>query len=126
MARHSRRNFLMAASTAAAVFTLSGRPSAWAQGMPSVRMWSTFGNQRHAKAEAPGWKASAQPAADAIVVNASAAKQDVLGFGVAMTDSSCYVLSQLKDDERQALMHDLFAPGEMAFNVCRTCIGASD
>ena len=23
-------------------------------------------------------------------------------------------------------MHDLFAPGEMALNVCRTCIGASD
>ena len=23
-------------------------------------------------------------------------------------------------------MHDLFAPEEMAMNVCRTCIGASD
>ena len=126
MGRHSRRNFLKTASTTAAAFTLSGRARMWAEAAPSVRMWSTFGSERHAKAAAPAWKASAQPEAGAIVVNANAAKQEILGFGVAMTDSSCYVLSQMKDDERQAVMHDLFAPGEMAFNVCRTCVGASD
>jgi glucosylceramidase len=36
------------------------------------------------------------------------------------------VLSQLTESERHDVMHDLFAPGEMALNVCRTCIGASD
>jgi hypothetical protein len=36
------------------------------------------------------------------------------------------MLNQLHRDERTALMHELFAPDEMAMNVCRTCIGASD
>ena len=35
-------------------------------------------------------------------------------------------VNQLHSNERAALMHELFAPDEMAMNVCRTCIGASD
>ena len=126
MANDSRRAFLKTSAAAAAALSVSGRVGLWAQGSAPVRMWSTFGAQRHAKADAPAWKSAAQPAAGAIVVDANVAKQEILGFGAAITDSSCYVLSQMKDDERQALMHDLFAPGEMAMNVCRTCIGASD
>ena len=125
MSNPSRRTFLKTATTAAAAFSVANRANLWAQSAP-VRMWSTFGNQRHSQAEAPAWKSSPQPEADAIMVDSGATKQEILGFGAAMTDSACYVLSQMKDDERQALMHDLFAPGEMAFNVCRTCIGASD
>jgi glucosylceramidase len=125
MAKRSRRHFLMTASAAAAALSVSGRLRAGAQPASSVRMWSTFGTQRHAQADAPAWKPG-QSAVGAITVDANTAKQEILGFGTAITDSSCYVLSQMKQDERQALMHDLFAPGEMAFNVCRTCIGASD
>jgi glucosylceramidase len=125
MAKHSRRSFLHTASAAAAALSVSARVPMWAQSASAVRMWSTFGSGRHAEAEAPAWKAS--PATgEAIVVDVSVAKQEILGFGAALTDSSCYVLSQMKDDERQSVMHDLFAPGEMAFNVCRTCVGASD
>jgi glucosylceramidase len=64
--------------------------------------------------------------ADAIVLDPGTTKQEVLGFGGALTDATCFVLSQMKAGEREAVMHDLFAPGEMALNVCRTCIGASD
>jgi glucosylceramidase len=60
------------------------------------------------------------------VLDPSAAQQEMLGFGAAFTDAACYMLNQLHADERAALMHELFAPGEMAMNVCRTCIGASD
>ena len=125
MAKHSRRTFLKTATMAAGALSASGRVPLWAQAASPVRMWSTFGNQRHANAEALAWKTGA-PSAEAIAVDAGAARQEILGFGAAMTDSSCYVLSQMKDDERQAVMHDLFAPGEMALNVCRTCVGASD
>ena len=51
---------------------------------------------------------------------------EMLGFGAALTDASCYVLSRLPGGEQLALLQELFAPGEMALNVCRTCIGASD
>ena len=126
MAVRSRRNFLQTSATAAAALTVAGRVHAWAQPASPVRMWSTFGTQRHAQAGAPAWKGLSGHATDAIVVDANTTRQDILGFGAALTDSACYVISQMKADERQALMHDLFAPGEMAFNVCRTCIGASD
>jgi glucosylceramidase len=126
MSKPSRRTFLKTATAAAAALSASGRVSLWAQGASPVRMWSTFGNQHHAQAGAPAWKASAPPEAEAIMVDAGTAKQEILGFGAAMTDSSCYVLSRMKEEEREAVMHDLFAPGEMAMNVCRTSIGASD
>jgi glucosylceramidase len=77
-------------------------------------------------AEPLAWTPVAKVAADAIALDPSATRQEILGFGGALTDATCYVLSQLSDAERQAVMHDLFAPGEMALNVCRTCIGASD
>jgi glucosylceramidase len=64
--------------------------------------------------------------ADAIALEPETTRQEMLGFGAAMTDASCWVLSRIPDDERAALMHELFAPGEMAMNVCRTCIGSSD
>ena len=128
MAKHTRRNFLQTAAAAAAVLPVSRRVRLWAQAASAspVRMWSTFGSQRHAKSEAPAWKASAGSSGETIAIDAGATKQEILGFGAAMTDSSCYVLGQMKEGERQALMHDLFAPGEMAFNVCRTAIGSSD
>jgi glucosylceramidase len=126
MAAHSRRTFLKTATIAAGALSASGRVRLWAQSGSPVRMWSTFGGQRHAQAEAPSWTASPASPAGSIVIDTGTPKQEILGFGAAMTDSSCYVLSQMQKDERLALMHDLFAPGAMAFNVCRTCIGSSD
>jgi glucosylceramidase len=76
--------------------------------------------------ESIAWKPVGQVAAEAIVLDPKATKQEVLGFGAAMTDSTCYVLNQMSDAERAPLMHEMFAPNEMAMNVCRTCIGASD
>jgi len=65
-------------------------------------------------------------ASDAIVFDPTATQQEMLGFGAAFTDAACYMLNTLHSDERASLMHELFAPDEMAMNVCRTCIGASD
>ena len=67
-----------------------------------------------------------QVAADAISLETGTPRQEMLGFGAAITEASAYVLSRMNDAERQAVMHDLFSPDEMALNVCRTCIGSSD
>ncbi|HEY1984187.1 MAG TPA: glycoside hydrolase family 30 beta sandwich domain-containing protein [Terracidiphilus sp.] len=126
MAKRSRRNFLKAATAAAAALTITGRTSLWgAPASSPVRVWSTHQDKRHAAGAPLQWK-SGEAGADAIVLDAKNTKQEILGFGAAMTDASCYVLSRMKDAERQELMHDLFAPEGMALNVCRTCIGASD
>jgi glucosylceramidase len=125
-AQTSRRSFLKSASAVAAV-SLSNRIPAWAEGGASpVKVWSTYRDRRHVPSEPLAWKTATEVDANAIVLNPAATKQEVLGFGAAMTDAACYVLSQLSEAERPAVMHDLFAPGEMALNVCRTCIGASD
>lgn len=129
MKQGSRRRFLKTASATAAALAVSRRIPAWASEAATpgpVRVWATFRDRRYAQAAPLAWKSATEVAADAIVVDPSAAKQQVLGFGGAMTDATCYVLSQLTESERHSVMHDLFSPGEMALNVCRTCIGASD
>jgi glucosylceramidase len=128
----SRRGFMKAASATAGAVALAGRVPAWAAvpeatsaGAP-VRVWSSFRDKRHAQGEGLSWKAAGLIAADAIVLDSGTVKQEILGFGGAMTDATCYVLSQLSEAERGPIIRDLFAPEEMGFNVCRTCVGASD
>lgn len=126
MAKSSRRSFLKTATATAAAVATARRMPVWAEGSSSVKVWSSYRDKRHAPAEPLAWKPAAAVTANAIALDPHATRQEVLGFGAAMTDASCYLLSRLSDAERAPLMHDLFAPGEMAFNVCRTCIGASD
>ena len=126
MSKTSRRQFLKTATETAAALALANRMPSWAQATGQVRVWSTYRDRRHAQAEPLAWKPATEIAADAIALDPSAARQQILGFGAALTDASCYVLSQMPDAPREEIMHELFAPGEMAFNVCRTCIGSSD
>lgn len=129
MADRSRREFLFSASTAAAALTASGRMRLWADQTPAlgpVHAWITVHDRRHARTDDLSWKPIAQVAANAILLDTATTRQEILGFGAAMTDAACYVLSQMTQAEREPLMHDLFAPEQMALNVCRTCIGASD
>jgi glucosylceramidase len=123
---------MKAASATAGAVALAGRVPAWAAvpeatsaGAP-VRVWSSFRDKRHAQGEGLSWKAAGLIAADAIVLDSGTVKQEILGFGGAMTDATCYVLRQLSAAERGPIIRDLFAPEEMGFNVCRTCVGASD
>lgn len=129
MTKSSRREFLQSASATAALLAVSGQVRAWADQTAAagpVKVWSTYRDRRHAAAEPLAWRPAGEVAADAIVLDPGTVKQEMLGFGAALTDSSCYVLSRLSDAEREPLMHELFAPDQMALNVCRTCIGASD
>lgn len=126
----SRRTFLKSVSAAAVAAGAAGRAlPMWAQGAVSsapVKVWSTYRERRHATEAALAWKPATLVHADAILLNTHVARQQMLGFGAAMTDAACYVISQMKATERAELMHEMFAPGEMALNVCRTTIGASD
>jgi glucosylceramidase len=126
MTNSSRRGFFKAASATAAALALSSRVQAWADPAGPVRIWGTFRDRRHVAGDPLAWKPVTEVASDAITLDPAATRQEMLGFGAALTDASCWVLSQIPGDERAALMHELFAPGEMAMNVCRTCTGSSD
>jgi len=69
---------------------------------------------------------SGQRSAETIALNPEKKFQEILGFGAAFTDASCYMFNQLSADSREQLFHELFHPSELGLNVCRTCIGASD
>lgn len=128
MMKGTRRGFLKSASVAVAGVALSKSIPAWASQAQSgaVQVWGTFRDKRHAPGEPLTWKPVGDLTADAIVIDAGAKRQEMLGFGAALTDGSCYVLSQVHDDARASLMHEFFAPEEMGLSVCRTCIGSSD
>jgi glucosylceramidase len=128
MMESTRRDFLTGASaTAAALAIAKGLPVlAESSAAGPVQVWSTYGDLRHAPGTALTWAPISQLASDAIMLNPSATRQEMLGFGAAFTDASCWVLSQIPEEQRAELMHELFAPDEMALDVCRTCTGSSD
>ena len=89
MAKHSRRTFLQTASAATAALSVSGRIRMWAHAARRRADVEHVRDRRHASAEAPAWKA---PRTDRRRHRASiraTAKQEMLGFGAAMTDASC-------------------------------------
>lgn len=51
---------------------------------------------------------------------------DFLGFGVAITPASCYLLSQMEREERTALLQQIYGKEGLGLSVGRLCIGASD
>ncbi|MGA9062841.1 MAG: glycoside hydrolase family 30 beta sandwich domain-containing protein [Terracidiphilus sp.] len=129
MMESSRRGFLKGASATAAVLAVAKGLPVLAEGTAAagpVQVWSTFRDRRHASEPAANWKPATQIASNAIMLDPTATRQEILGFGAALTDASCWVLSQIPDAPRAELMHEIFSPDEMAFNVCRTCIGSSD
>jgi glucosylceramidase len=92
-----------------------------------VAVWVTDSNQRLAQGSAINWHRASQTAAsDTVLLNPRRKFQDILGFGAAFTEASCYMLSHLTPADRDRLFHELFHPSEMGLNVCRTCIGSSD
>lgn len=64
--------------------------------------------------------------ADAII-DPSKVKQTIEGFGTCFNELGWTSLNQLKPEDRESVMKELFAPGEGAnFNICRMPIGAND
>lgn len=135
MAISSRRDFLrlsgVAATTLAAArggSAIDGLLSAAKEsaGGP-ISMWVTDDNHQLAHMPSLNWQTvSSAPNADAIVVDPSKRFQEILGFGAAFTDAACFTFNRIEPSAREKLFHQLFSPSEMAFNVCRTCVGSSD
>ncbi len=61
-----------------------------------------------------------------ITVDASKTFQSILGFGAAFTESACYVVSQMPQEERASSLRQLFGRDGARLNVGRLAVGASD
>ena len=128
----SRRNFLklsaigLAAKAAGAV-PLWSDPKPASDGPGQISIWVTNHTLRYNAVNPIVWKSrSASAAQDRIILDPAKKYQEILGFGAAFTEASCYLFNQLAPEKRDRLFHELFDFGGMNFNVCRTCIGSSD
>jgi len=125
MTGSTRRNFLRTA--AAASIVLAKNSMLWAR--PAVkkpRAWSTSKDRKYEEIAAPEWHTSVGTSATTVEIDASKQFQEILGFGAALTDASCFLYSQLTNSEKQALFYELYGAGGLRLSVSRTCIGASD
>jgi glucosylceramidase len=92
-----------------------------------IATWTTSALRKHEAGAHVKWAVSSnQPPGDVVEVQPQRQFQEILGFGAAFTDASCYMFQQLGEADREKLLHELFHPSELGLNVCRTCIGASD
>ena len=136
--RTSRRNFLGLSALGLAAVVAPGElfqpaMAASESGNESlnkgaeISIWVTSGEDRFATAPKASWRrASSTAAADKLRLNPSTKFQQILGFGGAFTDATCYMFNQLAPAAREKLFHELFHPSEMGLSTGRICVGSSD
>ena len=125
--RMGRRPFLLRAGAAAALL----QTPLWLRGQAAPReinVWLTDDSQRHQKAAPVAFAeaAGSGSAADTIEVDPGTRFQPVLGFGSALTDASCWLLSRMPAAARQKFLHETYSPDAMALNLGRVAMGSSD
>jgi glucosylceramidase len=130
----NRREFLKTTAVTAAFAAIGGKADAVpftssqaAAPRPEIEVFVTDAARRHQPAPSLRWaEARAASAGNTLVIDPVKKAQPILGFGGALTDAACYVISQLPESPRDELLNELFGARGMAFSVCRTCIGSSD
>ncbi len=127
MGGQSRRQFLQRTAAAAAASALT-RGRLWAAGARpgAVKAWTTAPGRLYQATDAPQWKPWAAASPLGIDLDPSRRYQELLGFGGAFTDSSCYLFNRMQASARQALLKQLFTADGIGLTVGRTCIGSSD
>src|SRR5580704_14340062 len=97
MSSATRREFLQRSASAAAAAALAKSSPLWSQAMASpgpVKAWITSDTQKYAPAEAPKWTAAIKDS-ESVRIDPTTWCQEILGFGGAFTDASCYLFYQL-------------------------------
>ena len=120
------RAALIAGLTAALAGLLPAK-SAQAQ---TVRAWLTVADSAQRLEPQPALAMRGGPAQGLVIeVDPQQRFQTMVGFGASITDASAWLLRhRMREDQRKALMRDLFgqAEGEAGFNFTRLTLGASD
>jgi glucosylceramidase len=92
-----------------------------------IAVWFTSGKQRFSPGRPVSWQPSPKTqSTESVRIVPANQFQEIQGFGGCFSDASCYLIQQLREPAREALLHEMFHPSEMGLNVNRTCIGAAD
>ncbi len=122
----NRRAFLRTCTAAVAYLASRKTSLLWGSAASGVRGWVTSKNRRSEQIEAPQWRDARAGSFTGIRIDPGQRYQEVLGFGAAFTDASCYLFQRMNPGAREALLAELFGPTGLRLSVGRTCIGASD
>lgn len=129
MTTPNRRDFLKLAATAGASAAVAGTVPMQAapESAPGgVRAWRTTKHEKFQSIKAPQWETGKATSPISIHLDPSVRYQEVLGFGGAFTDASCYLFHSMTPENRKSLLSDLFGPEGLRLSVGRTCMGSSD
>ncbi|GMK43279.1 hypothetical protein PghCCS26_04060 [Paenibacillus glycanilyticus] len=111
-------------------FTGIALPAVSAAAGDPVNVWMTTGDKSNLIAKQPdvAFESNGAPAELTIDVDENTKYQTIDGFGGALTDSSAYVVSQMDNQAKDALMNKLFSrEGDgVGFSYMRLPMGASD
>jgi len=125
----TRREFLQVSAGAATVSTLGRAVSAWGETATApgpVKLWITSETQKFSALPGLKWTVATSKDSEAVRIDPTTWFQEILGFGGAFTDASCFLFSQLNPRDRTSLINELFGREGLRFSMARTCIGASD
>jgi glucosylceramidase len=117
-----RRTFLKLSAMAAA----SAISPSFAEANRDIRAWRTTQGQRWQPVKGLAWTQPGSMSPMVIRLDPAQKYQQVLGFGAALTDASCYLLEQLDAEKRRAILEECFGPSGLQLSVARTTIGSSD
>lgn len=124
----SRREFLKLAASVGAAAAGSARLRGESEPPPGrVRAWQTTKDKKFEPLESPPqWEPWRSASPVALHLDPRTHFQQVLGFGGAFTDASCYLFHQMEAPARRSLLEELFGADGLRMSVARTCIGSSD
>lgn len=74
----------------------------------------------------PIFPAVYMPAASTLTAGKAPVSEDFLGFGVAITGSSCYNLAQMEPTARRAFLESIYTKKGLGLSVGRLSVGSSD
>jgi len=123
-----RRDFLKISAAGAVAASLPNALHALSSDSPagSITAVTTDATRKYVKLAPIAWSKAQSAGANTVTINPSQQYQEVVGFGGAFTDATCFTLNRLDTSVRTELFREWFDPKEMGLSIGRVCIGASD
>ena len=123
----NRRDFLRRAASSSMLAVLPRWIHAERARTKTATLFVTDATEKHAARAALQWAKAAGGAPGATIeIDSTRQCQPILGFGAALTDASCFLLSGMPAAARHAFLTDIYSPSGLNLNLGRCCIGASD
>jgi glucosylceramidase len=123
----NRRDFLRRAASSSILGLLPRWMRAERAHTKEATLYVTDAAEKHVARPALQWANAAGGApGTTIEIDSTRQFQPILGFGAALTDASCFLLSGMPAADRHAFLTDVYSPSGLNLNLGRCSIAASD